>query len=78
MFTQYDKLYKQIKFDLAKSGKLKGKDDAQKADLIEKESKKFYRQHCEEPIEQLQARPKRLKKLWVSSVSSTCVVFLDA
>lgn len=70
VFTQYDRLYDQFSYDLAKSGELKNKDKEQRNQRIEKESDKYFLENCVKQLEKIdhRHRPKQMKWVWVSSM----------
>lgn len=69
VFTQYDRLYDQFSYDLAKSGELNTEDTGQRKRRIEEESDKYFHEKCVQQLDKLDHPPKRMKWVWVSSMT---------
>jgi len=70
VFTQYDQLCNQIDYDLNRSRQLEGMNPEQQKHRIREESDRYLKENCVKQLESIAHKPKRLKWVWVSSMSS--------
>ncbi|KIM44169.1 hypothetical protein M413DRAFT_443207 [Hebeloma cylindrosporum] len=67
VFTQYDRLYHQFSYDLARSGELQNKTAEERNERIEQESERYFQKNCIEQLKSIKHQPKRMKWVKVSS-----------